>query len=142
MPGDLLRPRVPCPIALGAIGVPAKRWVTRTDLFVQLESGRQLLANDPLATIEVAAKASMMSREHFLRMFQEAFGQLPGAYQATHRMLRARQLLVESTDPIWKVGMQCGYSDASAFSRAFRREFGLTPKQSRKTKSQLLHSKV
>ena len=33
----------PCPAALGAFGVPARRWTTRADLYAQLEKGRECL---------------------------------------------------------------------------------------------------
>ncbi len=42
-------------------------------------------------------------------------------------MERARQLLRESSQPVDIIASSLGYSDASNFSRAFRRWQGMTP---------------
>lgn len=129
---DAPRPRIPCQAALGAIGVPAKRWSTRADLFDQLETGRVLLAEDLDTTVAEAALSAAMSPEHFVRVFQETYGCTPRSYAARARLETAKKLLVSGNLSVGDIAFQCGYGDNSAFSRAFRRAFGVTPGQYRK----------
>lgn len=56
----------------------------------------------------------------------------PGDYLRQLRMERANDLLVHSSLPIHEVGLACGYTDSSAFVRAFRRNHGKTPLQTRR----------
>jgi transcriptional regulator GlxA family with amidase domain len=51
----------------------------------------------------------------------------PGDYFRQMRMERANDLLVHSSLPIHEVGLACGYTDYSAFVRAFRRAYHTTP---------------
>jgi len=51
--------------------------------------------------------------------------------QEQARLIRAQQLLTDSELSIEQVGKLSGFSNASAFSRAFRRYFQLTPQQFR-----------
>jgi len=56
----------------------------------------------------------------------------PGAYFLQMRMERANDLLMHSSLPIHEVGLACGYTDYSAFVRAFRRTYRKTPGQLRR----------
>jgi transcriptional regulator GlxA family with amidase domain len=54
--------------------------------------------------------------------------------QAVYRGLRlreARRLVVETSMSVAEVAARCGYADASAMTRAFRAEFGLSPREMR-----------
>jgi transcriptional regulator GlxA family with amidase domain len=55
-----------------------------------------------------------------------------GDYFRQMRLERANDLLVHSSLPIHEVGLACGYSDYSAFVRAFRRAYSKTPGQLRR----------
>ncbi|MBS1721682.1 MAG: helix-turn-helix transcriptional regulator [Armatimonadetes bacterium] len=117
---------------MGAIGVPAKRWATRAEIFHMLEKGRALLASDPRAGVAEAATAAGMSHEHFVRNFQEAYGSTPREFAARSRLEMARGLLESSSFEISAVAFASGYDDASSFARAFKRQFGRTPREHRK----------
>lgn len=55
-----------------------------------------------------------------------------GAYFRRMRLERASDLLQHSSLPAHEIGLACGYSDYSAFVRAFRRAYRKTPGQLRR----------
>ena len=56
----------------------------------------------------------------------------PGEYQQNHRIMRARQMLVESCLSIGGIAGSCGFADALYFSRRFRIECGMSPGEYRR----------
>lgn len=66
------------------------------------------------------------------RAFRSDLRLSPGDYFRQMRMERASDLLVHSSLPIHEVGLACGYTDYSAFVRAFRRTYRKTPGQLRR----------
>ena len=53
-------------------------------------------------------------------------------YVLDKRMLKARELLQTSEDPIYVVALKVGYPSASYFSKQFRNYFGQEPNDFRK----------
>lgn len=131
-------PRIkrPCPGALGAFGVPARRWATRVDLFDQIESARRYLDCAPLDELSIAeaAKHAGLSEFHFIRTFGEVVGKPPSDYIAERRLTEAKRVVESTKLPIGQIAQDCGYLDASAFTRAFRRHFAVTPSALRSPK--------
>lgn len=84
----------------------------------------------PLTLDELAHEAGI-SVHHFGRKFRERTGMGPSAYLATLRIDRARMLLTTTDLPISEIAIHCGYPRASAFSTAFLRHVGTTPRDYR-----------
>jgi AraC-like DNA-binding protein len=82
---------------------------------------------------ERLAKLAGMSRSQLYRMF-EPFGGVARYIQA-ERLRQAHRALAEPGDvrDIVRVAEDFGFFDPSAFSRAFRREFGYSPSELRNT---------
>lgn len=80
-----------------------------------------------------AAKQVGMEYEYFRKQFKAAFGCPPGAYQLRHRLNFSKQLLLGCTDSIEKIAQQCCFSDGFAYSKAFRKHFGISPSAFRKS---------
>jgi len=59
--------------------------------------------------------------------FQQLVGQSPMQYLTQWRMLLASNLLARSNAPLLRIAQDVGYQTDTAFSRAFRREFGAPP---------------
>jgi AraC-like DNA-binding protein len=59
--------------------------------------------------------------------FQHLVGSAPMQYLAQWRMLLAANLLARSNAPLARIAEEVGYQTDTAFSRAFRREFGMPP---------------
>lgn len=65
------------------------------------------------------------------RAFRADLRLSPGAYFRQLRMERACDLLIHSSLSVNEVGLACGYTDFSAFARAFRRTYRKTPSEIR-----------
>ena len=80
-------------------------------------------------SISLAALAQLarLSPNYFCRAFSQSFGVPPQRYHTRQRIERAKTLLAERRRSVTEVGLAVGYSEASAFSAAFRRVTGLTP---------------
>jgi len=76
------------------------------------------------------ACAVHLSRFHFARAFKASTGQTPYQYVNAKRMERAKALLVQDR-PLGEIALTLNFSSQANFTRAFRREFGITPGQYR-----------
>jgi AraC-like DNA-binding protein len=59
--------------------------------------------------------------------FQDLVGTSPMQYLTQWRMLLAANLLCRSNAPLARIAEDVGYQTDTAFSRAFRREYGAPP---------------
>jgi transcriptional regulator GlxA family with amidase domain len=83
-------------------------------------------------TIARIAKRLGVSVWRLDRAFRADLKLSPGDYFRQMRMERASDLLIHSTLPVHEIGLACGYTDYSAFVRAFRRVHRKTPGQLRR----------
>jgi AraC-like DNA-binding protein len=86
-------------------------------------------------TLEELAREANTSRSVLAERFQNLMGHSPMQYLTQWRMLLAANLLRRSNVRLAQVAMEVGYQTDTAFSRAFRREFGLPPMSWRRTQS-------
>lgn len=80
------------------------------------------------SVVELAQRANL-SRSSFAERFTRLLGASPAAYIVERRLLRAAHLLRSTTEPVGQIAVQVGYASESAFSRAFRRRFGVPPRR-------------
>jgi AraC-like DNA-binding protein len=85
----------------------------------------------PWTLPELAAEVGM-SRSVFAKRFQHFIGEPPLTYLRRWRLQRAARLLQTTQKTILHVAMDVGYESEAAFSRVFKREFGLPPAQYRR----------
>jgi AraC-like DNA-binding protein/quercetin dioxygenase-like cupin family protein len=78
------------------------------------------------ATLAELAALSGVSRFQFLRGFRRETGVTPHAYLVQRRVRLARQLLIAGRAPA-AAAQEAGFADQSHMTRAFRRQFGVTP---------------
>jgi AraC family transcriptional regulator len=80
-------------------------------------------------TLSVAALADVagLSPYHFSRMFSARFGDSAIAYVRARRMQAAARRLAEGEPSLAELAFDCGFESQAAFTRAFRREFGVPP---------------
>lgn len=81
--------------------------------------------------VELARVASM-SRTAFAARFKELVGQPPLAYAIGWRMSLAKDALRTTDRAIGELAFKLGYESESAFSMAFRREVGCSPRAYRR----------
>lgn len=82
---------------------------------------------DRAITPPLLAKKAGISPTRFARIIHRIFGITPGQLISQTRISRATELLGRSKAPISDVALDCGFSDQSAFTRAFRLATGMTP---------------
>jgi len=100
----------------------------------RLAKAVQLVHNAPdeKITLEDMAAAAGMSRSAFALQFKTTVGMAPIAYLILWRMCQAYELLQQSGLSVSQVAVQVGYDSEIAFSRAFKRQFGVSPGKVRK----------
>jgi len=86
-------------------------------------------------TLEELASAAATSRSVLAERFQQLVGSSPMQYLTQWRMLLAANLLSGSNAPLARIAEDVGYQTDTAFSRAFRREYGTPPATWRRTRS-------
>jgi AraC family transcriptional regulator len=72
------------------------------------------------------ASVASLSRFHFARAFKSSTGQTPYQYVSAKRLAQAKVLLAQN-QPIAQIALTLNFSSQANFTRAFRREFGITP---------------
>ncbi|GAA3742464.1 AraC family transcriptional regulator [Streptomyces tremellae] len=77
------------------------------------------------------ARAAAMSRTTFASRFREAAGVPPLAYLKDWRMRLARRALRTGATTVAELAGTLGYTSESAFSNAFKRETGVSPRRYR-----------
>lgn len=78
-------------------------------------------------TIEKLAEICSLSRSSFLRKFAQKLGKPPYEYIKDWKMTIAKNLLRDTSTPIFEISEQVGYQSASAFSTAFLKHTGVAP---------------
>lgn len=104
---------------------------TALELFDRLDRARRFLHANAGRTVslrELGAVASL-STFHLARFFKLAFGTAPIAYHRRLRLERAAALLASGSLSVAEVAELAGYSDAVAFTHAFRKHFGVPPRR-------------
>jgi AraC-like DNA-binding protein len=106
---------------------------TRIETLQRLERARCFIhdhAERSISLDEVANEAAL-SRFHLTRSFAEVFGLPPLAYHRRLRLEGAARLLKSEAMSATEIAEQLGYGSLSAFTRAFRQNFGVPPSQAR-----------
>jgi AraC-like DNA-binding protein len=116
-------------------GAEAPAW-WRADHDPVVGKALRLLTNNPSEPWTVAdlASASGISRAAFARRFNELVGEPPIAFLTSWRLALAADLLREPEMTIGAVAQRVGYGSPYALSAAFKRAYGMSPKQHRLTR--------
>jgi AraC family transcriptional regulator len=81
----------------------------------------------PVSLADIAASAGL-SPYHFARVFRGATGVPPHRFLTRMRIDAARRRLADGDLTVTEIARLCGFSSASQFSTAFRRETGVAPR--------------
>ena len=87
--------------------------------------------DEPL-TIPALSRRACLSATTFKESFRRLYGLPVHAWLRQRRMERAAELLRSSSLSVLGVAQSVGFSSASQFTAAFRRQYGVTPAQYRK----------
>jgi AraC family transcriptional regulator len=90
----------------------------------------QRLSNPP--NNSELANALYVSESHFYSLCHSQFGMAPQQYLMNRRMQRANFLLINSRMTLTILATELGFSDASSFSRAYKKYYHATPSSARR----------
>lgn len=101
------------------------------DAVRRVQRARELLEQPvaPLPSIEAIAHAVGWSGDHLRRNCRAILGASPLEIQTAARIRRAQELLRYGQFSSAQIAERLGWSDASHFTRAFRRASGMTPRE-------------
>jgi AraC family transcriptional regulator len=100
---------------------------------VRIEEVKRFIRDhtDELLTREVLADLAGFSVPHFHRIFTAQLGENIASYVRRVRLERAARKLRWGAVDITQVALAAGYDTHTAFSRAFKQQYGFTPSQFR-----------
>jgi AraC-like DNA-binding protein len=106
-------------------------WRTQSDPVV--ERALRIMHDDPAHpwTVELLADRAGTSRSSLARRFQDLVGEPPMTFLKHWRLAMAADLLCEPGQTVGTVAVKVGYTSQYAFSSAFKRVRGISPKQHR-----------
>lgn len=99
-----------------------------------------VLEGNSLPSLADIAGVCKLSRRHLMRAFRQETGQTVGEYIQQLALERARQLLKDTDQPVRVIAAAIGFSSPAAFSTAFRRATGDSPRGYRATQRALMIS--
>ncbi len=102
---------------------------TERDILQLLREVQHRLNGD--VSLETLAGRSGWSPFHLHRAFRKVVGETPKQYTLRLRLERAAVRLASGNDPVLSVASAAGFASHAVFTRAFRRQFGRTPTDSR-----------
>jgi AraC family transcriptional regulator len=112
-----------------SLQVQALKASTRTELYRRLCIAKDLIHAsfmDPLDLAQLSLE-SRMSVPQLVRQFKAVFGCTPHQYLITTRLNQAAHWLQTNHWPVGEITWRCGFVDPSAFCRAFKSRYGLSP---------------
>lgn len=88
----------------------------------------------PLSLCDIAAAANI-SKSEVLRCFHLGINTTPISYLNAYRLQQAKNLLQTTTCTVTAVSMMVGFENAGYFGRVFKKRYGCTPNEFRKSQS-------
>ncbi len=85
------------------------------------------------ATLKGAARVAHRNPQYVSRLFKERAGENFHVFLSRVRMEKAAQLLRDGGYPTYEVSAIVGYGNQKNFTRAFKRHFGVSPRQYRRS---------
>ncbi len=108
------------------IHTPAERYVARAKEYLESRY------SDPEWRIADLCCALNLSHPYLCRIFRRSEGCSPERYLLRYRMAVAQRLLRSADYTVGEVAFLCGYTDAAQFSRMYKKEYGIPPRETQK----------
>ncbi len=83
-----------------------------------------------LSSSEIARKIGISTRQ-LERLFQKHLKVSPKKFAINQKLLKARNLLLQTEQSVSEIALACGYESASHFIRTYQSRFGVTPHNQR-----------
>ena len=108
---------------------------TRIELYRRLLIAREMMNNidnPENININCIAKTAMLSASHLFRSFKQVFGISPYQYVLQRKLERSAELIIKGKS-VTDVAHSTGFSDVASFSKAFKKCYGSSPMQWKKS---------
>lgn len=103
-----------------------------TDLFATFVDVVAESLDDPETKGADLARRAYLSRFHFDRVVTAVAGESPSAFRRRLLLERAAYRLLSCADGVLDIAVEAGYGSHEAFTRAFSRAYGMTPREWRR----------
>jgi AraC-like DNA-binding protein len=90
---------------------------------------------DAPQTLGALSREARLSPFHFLRTFEQVTGVTPHQYIRRARLREAATRLLLDQSKVLDIAFDSGFGDVSNFNRAFRAEFGISPRAYRRSRA-------
>ena len=109
--------------------VDAVKTITKKEIYRRLCVARDVLYSSYMNKLDLTtvSREASLSVPQLVRQFKATFNTTPHQYLRTIRLERAAIQLKTTREPVQSIALENGFENFSAFCRAFRKEFGLTP---------------
>ncbi len=101
---------------------PAGEYVHRAVEYIRYHYYRPITVSELCALVGV-------ERSYLCRLFKAQTGKSPQAYILAYKLDAARMLLQDGNLSVAQAARSVGYEDQSAFSKLYKKRFGIAPKQ-------------
>jgi len=81
---------------------------------------------DEITSKEIAGSL-FYTQNHFCRKFKRIYGVSFSEYLNMYRLLKAKEMLTDRMARVAGVAQACGFNDGAYFSKCFKKSFGMTP---------------
>jgi len=109
--------------------VQAIKLSTKTELYKRLCIAKDILHSSFMENpgLDFISASACLSVPQLVRQFKAVFHITPYQYLIRLKLEHAARLLKQTNNPIHSVTWMCGFEDTSAFCRAFKSQYGLSP---------------
>jgi AraC-like DNA-binding protein len=113
--------------------IQSEKISTRQELYRRLLNARNFIDGSFQEKITIAdiADCAALSEYHLHRTFRQCFGITPHQYIIQKRLDNASSMLRRGQSSVGEIAVLNGFSDIHAFSKAFKKAFGVPPTQFR-----------
>jgi AraC-like DNA-binding protein len=97
-----------------------------------LKDVERILSNnklDKFPSIDILSKTAMMSSTKLKTKFKQIYGMKLYEFYNRNRLEKAKEMLRTGKYSVKQVGLNIGFSNLSNFAKAFKKEFGILPKE-------------
>lgn len=90
---------------------------------------------DAEVTLDQLTTIAGVSKFHLIRLFREQTGTTPSQYITDLRISRAARMITRTTDDLTHIAFDVGFGSVSSFERVFKKKYGVTPRDFRKSQN-------
>ena len=86
-------------------------------------------------SIDFLSETFGCSRTTLMNTFQKKYGKTIGNYITEYRLNKAEKMLINSTQSIKTIALDCGFSDQNYFVKVFKKYYSVSPSAYRKQRN-------